>query len=61
MNLDNIFAWIVGVAIAFATAGHLDRLQTWIRKAQAEVIYESRASNWGSPRFFNDARSAKVK
>ena len=55
MNLDKLFAWIVGVVIAFAATGHLDVLQAWIWRAQAKVIYESRSSAWGSPKFFNVA------
>lgn len=52
MNLDKLFTWIAGVVIAFAVTGQLDLLQSWIWKAQAKVIYESRTSTWGSPRFF---------
>ncbi len=32
--------------------GQLGPLQHWIWKAQAKLIYESRTSAWGSPRFF---------
>ncbi len=53
MNLDKFFAWVVGVVLVFAASGRLDVLQSWIWQAQAKVIYESRSSNWGSPRFFN--------
>lgn len=52
MNLEKLMTWIFGVVIAFSAAGKLDVLQTWILKAQAKVIYESRSSKWGSPRFF---------
>jgi len=52
MNLDKLFTWITGIVIAFAATGQLDLLQSWIWKAQAKVIYESRTSTWGSPRFF---------
>ena len=52
MNLDNLFGWIIGIVLTFAGAGNLNTLQTWIWKAQAKVVYESRASAWGSPRFF---------
>ena len=59
MNLDKLFAWVIGIVIAFASVGKLDVLQNWIWKSQAQVIYESRSSNWGSPRFFliNDKSS----
>ena len=52
MNLDKLFALVIAVAFAFATAGQLDVLQNWIWRAQAKLIYESRTETWGSPRFF---------
>lgn len=52
MNLDKLFSWIAGIVIACAAVGHLDDLQNWVMRAQAKVIYESRSSQWGSPRFF---------
>lgn len=52
MNLDKLFSWIAGIVIAFAVVGKLDVLQMWIWRAQARVVYESRTSTWGSPRFF---------
>ena len=52
MNLEKLFTWIAGVVIAFAVTGNLHVLQAWIWKAQAKIIYESRSSTWGSPRFF---------
>ena len=60
MNLDKLFSWIVGVVLAFSAAGELDTLQAWIWKAQAKVIYESRASNWGSPRFFHSQTESNL-
>lgn len=53
MNLDKLMAWVVAVVLLFAGTGNLDVLQKWVWKAQAKVIYESRTSTWGSPRFFN--------
>ena len=53
MNLDKLFSWIVGIVIASAAVGHLDDLQNLVWRAQAKVIYESRSSQWGSPRFFS--------
>jgi len=52
MNLDKLFSWVAGIVIAFAIMGKLDVLQAWIWRAQAKVIYQSRTSTWGSPRFF---------
>ena len=51
MNLDKLFGWIIGVVIAFAATGKLDVLQAWVWRNQAKVIYQSRTSTWGSPRF----------
>lgn len=52
MKLDKLFAWVIGVVLLFAAAGQLDVLQNWIWRAQTNIIYESRTSAWGSPRFF---------
>lgn len=52
MNLNKLFAWTIAVVITFAASGRLDVLQTWIWRAQAKLIYESRTETWGSPRFF---------
>ena len=52
MNFDRLATWAMGIVIAAALCGQLDRLQLFIWKAQAKVLYESRSSNWGSPRFF---------
>lgn len=53
MNLDKLFTWVAGIVIAFAVMGKLDVLQAWIWRAQARVVYQSRTSTWGSPRFFS--------
>ena len=55
-----MFAWIVVIVMAYAASGHLDTLQRWIWKAQAKVVYESRTSTWGSPRFFADDESHRI-
>ncbi len=52
MNLDKLIAIATGFVIAFSAIGNLDTLQTWIWRAQAKLIYESRTETWGSPRFF---------
>lgn len=53
MNLDKLFSWVAGIVIAFAVMGKIDVLQAWIWRAQATVVYQSRTSTWGSPRFFS--------
>lgn len=60
MNLEKLFSWIMSIVIAFAACGQLDTLQRWIWRAQAKVVYESRTSTWGSPRFF-PAPTAQTK
>ncbi len=52
MNLDKLFAWVIGVVIVFAATGRLHVLQNWVWRSQAKVVYESRASHWGESRFF---------
>ena len=52
MNLNKLYAWVIGVVFLFVATGRRELLQSWIWKAQAKVIYESRSSAWGSPRFF---------
>lgn len=52
MSFDKIALWVISIVIAAATVGRLSQLQQWIWNAQAKVIYESRTSTWGSPRFF---------
>lgn len=52
MNLDKLMAWIITIVLFFSATGNLDLLQKWVWKKQAQVIYDSRSSTWGSPRFF---------
>lgn len=60
MNLDKLFSWIAGIAIAFAVMGKIDVLQAWIWKAQAKVVYQSQTSTWGSPRFLSPTRKTRA-
>ncbi len=52
MNIDAVVKWATGVVLSFAAMGQIDALQAAIWRAQAQVLYESRSSAWGSPRFF---------
>lgn len=52
MNLDKLFEWVVVIVMGFALTGNLDTLTRWVCRAQAKLVYESRASNWGSPSIF---------
>lgn len=51
--------FILSVVLAATAIGRIDALQKWIWKAQAHVLYESRASNWGSSKIFNDRENIK--
>jgi hypothetical protein len=57
MNLDKLFDWAITIVISFAVVGHLDTLTNWVYRAQARLVYESRASNWGNPSIFNDTHT----
>lgn len=59
MNLDKPMSFAAIVIVAAAMIGQLDRLQRWIRIAQAKIIYESRASNWESARFFEHTKERR--
>ena len=52
MNLGKLGDFAIGIVIAAAIAGNLDTLNRWVQVATAKVLWESRASNWGSPRFW---------
>lgn len=52
MNLDKLTSLVVSVVMTAALMGNLDRLQRWVVVAQAKLLYEARASNWGNPSIF---------
>lgn len=54
MNLNKLITISVAAVIALSVTMNLNQLQTWIWRAQAKLIYESRTETWGSPRFFPD-------
>ncbi len=58
MNLDKLFEWITVIVVGCAVTGDLNKLTHWIYHAQASLVYESRASSWGSPSIF---KSTNVK
>lgn len=63
MNLDKLTSFAISVVLAAALMGNLDRLQLWILKSQAKLLYESRASNWGNPSVFKvkEARASQPR
>ena len=54
MNLGRLIVISVGIVAALLISTNLADLQTWIWRAQAKLIYESRTETWGSPRFFKE-------
>lgn len=63
MNLSKLVILSAGIVLALSATMNLNQLQTWIWRAQARLIYESRTETWGSPRFFpreSDKQEAKA-
>lgn len=54
MNFDKISSFAITVVIIAAMSGNLDRLNHWVQVATAKVLWESRASTWGSPHFWSE-------
>lgn len=44
------------IVIGAAAIGKLDTLQRWVWKSQVQLLYQSRASNWGRPPIFVDTK-----
>ncbi len=64
MNLSKLVILSAGIVLALSATMNLNQLQTWIWRAQARLIYESRTETWGSPRFFpreSDKHEPKAK
>lgn len=59
MNLDKLISFAVSVVLTAALLGNLDRLQRWVVVAQAKLLYEARASAWGSPGIFKAPKSSQ--
>jgi hypothetical protein len=49
MNIDKFIKLALVFVIAAAATGHLPAFTTAIRRAQVQLLQESRASHWGSP------------
>lgn len=57
MNFAKLMPFVMSIVLGAAAIGKIDYLQKWILKAQAHVLYESRASSWGSPSVFKKPNS----
>ncbi|HWU43547.1 MAG TPA: hypothetical protein VN132_08920, partial [Bdellovibrio sp.] len=54
--------WSVTVITGLAGTYNIDAIQMAIWKAQAKLVYESRTTTWGSPRFFkNESTRANLR
>ncbi len=57
MNLNKLVILSAGIVLALSATMNLNQLQTWIWRAQARLIYESRTENWGSPKILRNDQS----
>jgi len=55
--IDKVIALSLAVVLGAAATGNLGRLQSLVWRHEAQLLYESRTSNWGSPRFFPAPKS----
>lgn len=52
MGIEKVINFAVTVVMAVALAGQLPKFTRMIQKAQVQLLWESRASNWGNPNIF---------
>lgn len=57
MNLSILIQWAIGIVLGLGAVSHIDEIHQELIRAQAKLIYESRTSTWGSPKFFQDSTS----
>jgi large-conductance mechanosensitive channel len=49
MGIDNVIKLAVAIVMAAALTGQLPKFTMAVRRAQVQLLQESKASNWGSP------------
>jgi hypothetical protein len=49
MNLEKLISVTVVLVMLAASTGHLPKLITAVRKAQVQLIQDTKASTWGMP------------
>ncbi|MEK6773206.1 MAG: hypothetical protein AABY64_04645 [Bdellovibrionota bacterium] len=54
MNLGRLTDFAITLVFAVAVAGYLPGFNRWVYIQTAKLLSSSRASSWGSPRFFPD-------
>jgi hypothetical protein len=57
MNLTNLIFWSASIITTLAGVHNIDSIQRAIWRAQAQIIYESRTENWGSPKILRNDQS----
>jgi hypothetical protein len=60
MGLDKLSAFAASVVISAALAGNLQSFNRWVHLQTAKLLWESRSSAWGSPRFWPEGATYKI-
>jgi hypothetical protein len=61
MGLDNLIKLATALVIAAALTGQLPKATMAIRRAQIQLLHESRASQWGSPDLLHNHSGEAMK
>lgn len=56
MGFDKIGQIAATIVVAAALAGNLDKFNHWVQVATAKIVWESRSSTWGSPKFWPEEK-----
>ncbi len=59
--VEKIAAFCLAVVMAAAVSGNLGKLQLWVWQHEAKLLYESRTTTWGSPRFFHEGSRGSAR
>lgn len=59
MGIDNIVKIAAALVIAVALTSHLPQITMAVRRAQAQLLRDSHASNWGSPDLLYHTKSTR--
>ena len=49
MNIEKLIPLALALSLLAASTGHLKEATLAVRKAQAQLIQDSKASKWGNP------------
>jgi hypothetical protein len=56
MNFSKLTDFAIVIVMAALISGRLPELNRWVHLQTAKLLYSSRSSTWGSPRFFSEHR-----